>query len=91
VIVINETDISKTARDMVRASFNPSGISHVDRIKLLAAALITACEVVRDGRDSGADDPGYPAKPDAAREVALAITNIEQGAMWAVKAATKGA
>ncbi len=63
--------VSQAALDRVRASFNPSDKPRVDRIKLLAAALISEIE---DGPSS--------------REAALAVTNIEQGAMWAVKAAT---
>lgn len=64
---------------LVGTSFNPSGSSTVDKIKALAAELIDVCDELMEDRDR----PG-------AREAALAITNIEQGAMWAVKAATKG-
>ena len=76
-ITINQEDVSQTALDATRASFNPSKLPQVDGIKLLAAALITECEKIRDlGK--------------ASREASIAITEIEAGAMWAVKAATKG-
>jgi len=57
----------------VRLSFNPSGNPDVDYIKSLTAELIDFCENLRH-RD--------------ARCAALAQTNYEQAAMWAVKAAT---
>ena len=62
---------------LVRASFNPSGKEEVDAIKLLAAALI-------------AEINAYKANPTTARHASLAITAVEEGAMWAVKAATAG-
>lgn len=58
---------------LVGKTFNPSGNPAVDTIKTLAAELIDAIE------DLGVDP----------RTKALAVTNIEQGAMWAVKSATK--
>lgn len=72
------SDVSASAKDMVRATFNPSGLSSVDEIKLLAAALISRMEPIREARGDGG------------RCAAIAITNIEQAAMWAVKAATAG-
>ena len=71
-----EIALSETALRTVRRTFNPSGQTRVDRIKLLAAALISEAEAIRD--EPGADK----------RCAALAITNIETGAMYAVKAAT---
>lgn len=68
--------VSASAKEAVRASFNPSALSAVDRIKLLGAALITECEQVRDSNT------------DAARAASVAITQIETAVMWAVKAAT---
>jgi hypothetical protein len=57
----------------VRVSFNPSASSEVDYIKQKAAELIDLCEGLK-GRDG--------------RLAALAQTAFEEGAMWAVKAAT---
>jgi hypothetical protein len=59
--------------DRVRLGFNPSADGLVDQIKLRAAALIDLCEQLK------ARDP---------RLAALAQTAVEEGAMWAVKAAT---
>ena len=60
------------ALKQVRADFNPSGSLDVDSIKRLAAALIS---VVNE-------------KLPPSREASQAKTEIEAGAMWAVKAAT---
>lgn len=59
--------------DRVRTKFNPSASSEVDLIKQKAAELIDACEKFK------AKEP---------RLAALAQTAFEEGAMWAVKAAT---
>ena len=61
---------------LVRVDFNVSGSSEVDQIKTEAARLIDRIEALpsRDG--------------DTARHKALAITAIEEGSMWGVKAAT---
>ena len=65
----------------VGISFNPSKEELVDRIKHAAAMLIDMCEEARtDGDD-----------PEKARLWSLAQTHFEDGAMWAVKAATKKA
>lgn len=69
-------DVSESAASMVRANFNPSMLSSVDVLKYLSAALITMME------------PGKKAGGDTGRCAALAITNYEQAAMWAVKSAT---
>lgn len=58
---------------LVGISFNPGGLDSVNEIKRKAADLIDC--IVRHGQDS--------------RCSAIAMTNIEQGAMWAVKSATK--
>jgi len=58
---------------LVGKSFNPGGLESVNEIKQKAADLI-------DCIDRVGTDP---------RTAAIAITNIEQGAMWAVKSATK--
>ena len=57
----------------VRTEFNPSNNGLVDQIKQKAAELINLCEEVKT------KDP---------RLVALAQSAFEEGAMWAVKAAT---
>lgn len=63
----------------VRLSFNVSGDSVVNDLKVKAAAFIDACEAIR--QDTRSTD-------DAVRATTLAITNAEQACMWAVKAAT---
>lgn len=68
--------VSETALAAVRHTFNPSGSSEVETAKLLAAAAITQMEPVRDARGEGG------------RCAAIAVTGIEQAAMWAVKAVT---
>lgn len=62
---------------LVGSTFNPSSNPHVDVIKNTTAELIDQLDVIAEGRGLGA------------REAALAITNYEQAAMWAVKAVTK--
>jgi hypothetical protein len=57
----------------VRTTFNPSALSEVDIIKQKAAELIDLCENL---------------KTKDGRLAALAQTAFEEGAMWAVKAAT---
>jgi hypothetical protein len=71
----------------VGITFNPSNNDIVGRIKRAAADLIDLIEAV--GMENTA--PGaLVANPEVARLKALAQTAIEEGAMWAVKAATKG-
>ena len=62
----------------VGIAFNPSADSMVDQIKAAAAALIDLVETI-DPQDN----------PEVGRLKALAMTEIECAAMWAVKAATK--
>lgn len=62
----------------VRTTFNPSADSKVDQIKQKSAELIDLCESLRTEEGGG----------ELARLIATAQTNYEQGAMWAVKAAT---
>lgn len=57
----------------IRTNFNVSGSTLVDEIKTRSAELVDLCETLKD------KDP---------RLVALAQTAYEEGAMWAVKAAT---
>lgn len=59
--------------DRVRVKFNPSQDSVVDQIKQKTAELIDLCEFLKS------QDP---------RLAALAQTDYEKAAMWAVKAAT---
>lgn len=76
---MSDVNISDTAADAVRLSFNPSDRSEVADIKRMTAGLITLLEGIRD-RDGGR----------AAREAAVAITSTQTASMWAVLAATKG-
>jgi hypothetical protein len=62
----------------VGISFNPGGNPVVDKIKRAAAALIDMIDEIPQG-------PGG----EVARLKALAMTHIEDAAMWGVKAATK--
>ena len=67
--------ISTTAAKKVELAFNPNGRQDVQQIKLLAAALITAAEEVRDA--SSGEGP---------RRAARAITSFEDGSGLLVKA-----
>lgn len=75
-------DLSESAADRARLTFNPSGNERVNRIKTLAAALYTECEGVI------ADAGGEGSRGTAQREAAAAMTHIQAGAMFAVSAAT---
>jgi hypothetical protein len=66
-------------KDRVRIKFNPSTSSDVDKIKALTADIIDLCETARN---KGSEDG------EAQRLWALALTDYENAAMWAVKAAT---
>ena len=63
----------------VGITFNPSNDDTVGKIKRAAADLIDLIESI-----------AAPAPSDIPRLKATAQTAIEEGAMWAVKAATKG-
>jgi len=67
----------------VGITFNPSNDDMVGKIKRAAADLIDLIESI----PSGSDEWGFDA--ERVRLKALAQTAIEEGAMWAVKAATK--
>lgn len=69
--------VSPAAEEAIRVKFNPSGRIDVEVLNALAAALWTKCD----------SDP-YPSTPG--REFAIARTEVETAAMWAVKGATKG-
>lgn len=62
----------------VGASFNPSALPQVDRIKALYAEVIDVCNTERAAATS----------PDAKRHWSIAITDAEAAQMRAVKAAT---
>jgi hypothetical protein len=68
----------------VGISFNPSNDDMVGSIKRAAADLIDLIEGIPK---VGLDHPQFS---EVARLKSLAQTAIEEGAMWAVKAATKG-
>lgn len=63
----------------VGIAFNPGGDPVVNEIKKAAAALIDQAWAIGDRSDN----------PEVKRLAALAMTQFEDGAMWAVKAATK--
>ena len=72
--------------------------TEVGHLHLLAAAFITACERLRDrekpilpSRDEAENVPNstkWVAIDEGARNAAIAITHVETGCMYAVKAAT---
>lgn len=71
----------------VGISFNPSSNPLVDEIKRKAAELIDLIETIELHAVSNAHETMR--EQERARLKALAQTAIEDGAMWAVKAATK--
>lgn len=77
-VAVAEVAPDVAAKESVRYSFNPSGLSEVATLKALAAAFIEYCDYVAIG------------KPEAGRELAVAKTNMQTASMWAVLAATKG-
>ena len=64
--------ISESSLKLVRQSFNPSGQTDVDVIKVLAAALVSQCEAA--GKDG--------------RLTSIARSAAEKAAMYGVKSAT---
>lgn len=66
----------------VGIAFNPGGNTLVDEIKRRAAELIDFVNALPKPEDP-------PTLAECSRLIALASTHIEDGAMWAVKAATK--
>lgn len=70
----------------VGISFNPGGDEMVNKIKRAAADLIDL--VARIDTGSGVHED---TRNEVTRLKALAMTHIEDAAMWAVKAATKPA
>ena len=68
----------------VGVTFNPSSNPVVDAIKRQAADLIDLIATI------GKEAVSFEHRHEILRLKALAQTAIEEGAMWAVKAATKG-
>ena len=66
----------------VGINFNPSADDTVGKIKRAAADLIDLIETIQP-------EGGVERCIEMTRLKALAMTAIEEGAMWAVKAATK--
>lgn len=69
----------------VGITFNPGGNEMVDKIKHAAADLIDLVATIKPLTVNDANSG------EVSRLVALAMTHIEDAAMWAVKAATKQA
>lgn len=65
--------------DRVRVKFNPSNADLVSQLKQKTAELIDLCEAHRQAIDADAEER---------RLWSLAMTQYEDAAMWAVKAAT---
>lgn len=63
----------------VGISFNPSGSEAVNNLKQKAADFIDACNELKNETQND----------EAARCLAVAMTECESAAMWAVKGATK--
>ena len=66
----------------VGINFNPSNDDIVGKIKRAAADLIDLIDAIPNQQNKGI-------APEVERLKALAMTHFEDGAMWAVKAATK--
>jgi hypothetical protein len=71
-------DLSPEALDAVRLKFNPSGIQHVNALKVAAAALYQLNMNTQENT------------PEAVDEVYTAKVNVQTASMWSVLAATKG-
>lgn len=67
----------------VGVSFNPSNDEVVDKIKRMGADFIDLVDGIEDSSMNPVRDA------ERKRLKALAMTHIEDAAMWAVKAATK--
>lgn len=64
----------------VRVEFNPDALETVSQIKQKSAELINLIDSLRDGDVSILGEKN--------RLISLSMTAFEEGAMWAVKAAT---
>lgn len=67
----------------VGINFNPSNDDTVGKIKRLAADFIDAIDNIPEASMNPRQEP------EVRRLKALAMTHVEDAAMWAVKAATK--
>ena len=76
----------------VGVTFNPSNDDMVGKIKRAAADLIDLIEGIIDITDypQKVTDAEWERDQEVRRLKVMAMTAIEEGAMWAVKAATKG-
>jgi hypothetical protein len=80
------TDYKQTLGEYrVGISFNPSGNPLVDEIKRKAAELIDRISKINGYEEANVS----PRDNEVERLKALAMTHVEEAAMWAVKAATK--
>ena len=70
---------------LVGITFNPGNNPTVDILKRKAADFIDTVEALRNGEEAASKAHA----DQVARLKSLAITHIEDAAMWAVKAATK--
>ena len=77
-----ENEMATTGEYRVGISFNPTGNKVVDKVKRAAADFIDLVESIANVQN------GVEVE-EAKRLKALAMTHIEDAAMWAVKAATK--
>lgn len=75
---------------LVGIDFNPSNDDLVGQIKRKAADLIDLIETIPFPKFEGDKEIDYDWVEQIARLKALAQTEVENAAMWAVKAATKG-
>lgn len=71
--------MTTTGEYRVGIAFNPGGNEMVNKIKRAAADLIDLVESIE------------ATEPEVGRLKALAMTHVEDAAMWGVKAATKPA
>lgn len=78
---LKQKNMPTLGESRVRTTFNPANDSAVDQIKQKSAELI-------DLIDSLKPTDGSMMSGEKARLIAKAQTDIEQGAMWGVKAAT---
>lgn len=76
--IVQETPTLTFGQKAVGISFNPSNDSRVDRIKQLSANLIDEIHGLRSETSSA----------EVKRMSSLAISEIQTGQMWGVKAAT---
>jgi len=65
---------SHEAEKLARFKFNPSGRMNVNRLKALAAAFISECRALQETMPD----------PQAKREAAIAITDMQKTVMMAV-------